>query len=90
MTHVFGYPRDLAAHWTLGAVLGAGSFGVVRRATAVDGSGRVAAVKTVAKAPRRGAPTPRHLLKLRSEVDVMRQLGPSLDAVALLDAYEGE
>jgi calcium-dependent protein kinase len=90
MTHVFGYPRDLSAAWTLGPVLGAGSCGVVRRATAADGSGRVGAVKTIAKVPRRGAATPRHLLKLRSEVDVMRQLGPSLDAVALLDAYEDD
>jgi len=87
---VFGYPRDLGAHWELGEVLGAGSFGVVRSATATDGSGRLAAVKTVAKTPRRGPATPRTLLKLRSEVDAMAQLGPSLDAVALHAAYEDD
>ena len=84
---VFGYPTDLAAQYTLGAVLGAGSFGVVRRAVH-RATGAAYAVKSVAKVPRRGACTPRHLLKLRTEVDVMRQLGPSLDAVYLAAVFE--
>jgi len=84
---VFGYPRDLAAQYQVGSLLGAGSFGGVRggvhRAT-----GAAYAIKSVAKVPRRGACTPRHLLKLRTEVDVMRQLGPSLDAVYLAAVFE--
>lgn len=84
---VFGYPRDLEAQYQLGAVLGAGSFGVVRRAVHRR-TGAAYAVKSIAKLPRRGPCTPRHLLKLRTEVDVMRQLGPSLDAVYLAGAFE--
>jgi hypothetical protein len=33
--------------------------------------------------PKRGACTPRYLLKLRTEVEIMQQLGYSLDAVNL-------
>jgi calcium-dependent protein kinase len=84
---VFGYPRDLEAQYQLGAVLGAGSFGVVRRAVHRR-TGAAYAIKSIAKIPRRGPCTPRHLLKLRTEVDVMRQLGPSLDAVYLAGAFE--
>ena len=84
---VFGYPRDLEAQYQLGSVLGAGSFGVVRRGVH-RASGAVYAIKSVAKVPRRGPCTPRHLLKLRTEVDVMRQLGPSLDAVYLAAVFE--
>ena len=51
-------------------------------------SGRKCAVKTVGKVPKRGPPTPRYLLKLRAEVEIMRQLGYSLDAVNLRDVFE--
>lgn len=87
---MFGYPRDFHDVYELGEVLGAGSFGVVRACRRRDGKGPPAAVKTIPKVPRRGSATPRHLLKLRSEADVMRQLGPSLDAVSLFDAYEDD
>jgi hypothetical protein len=51
----------------LGRVIGAGSFGVVRECVEKT-SGRVNAVKTIPKVPKRGLPTPRYLLKLRTEV----------------------
>ena len=90
ITDVFGYRRDFAEPYEMGEVLGAGSFGVVRACRRRDGKGPAAAVKTISKVPRRGAATPRHLLKLRSEADVMRQLGPSLDAVSLFETFEDD
>lgn len=90
ITHVFGYRRDFAETYEMGEVLGAGSFGVVRACRRRDGKGPAAAVKTISKVPRRGPATPRHLLKLRSEADVMRQLGPSLDAVSLFEIFEDD
>ena len=73
--------------YDMGAVLGAGSFGVVREAIERSGLQRRYACKTVPKVPKRGVGTPRYLLKLQSEVDVMRQLGSSLDAVFLKACY---
>ena len=49
---------DLPAKYHLGKVIGAGSFGTVREAVSVA-DGQRYAVKTVAKMPKRGAPTPR-------------------------------
>ena len=46
-------------------------------------TGRRFACKTIPKVPKRGACTPRYLLKLQTEVDVMQQLGASLDSVHL-------
>jgi serine/threonine protein kinase len=64
-------------------MLGAGSFGVVHRAVE-RATGREYAVKTISKIPRRQrASTAYHLLKIRSEVESMMQLGASLDAVYL-------
>lgn len=40
--------------------------------------------------PKRGLPTPRYLLKLRTEVEIMQQLGYSLDAVNLKDVFEDD
>lgn len=73
------------------------------------------AVKTISKIPKRGLPTPRYLLKLRTEVvvgfswsghrvgnpktlnpstlhqvEIMQQLGYSLDAVNLKDVFEDD
>lgn len=73
----------------LGRVIGAGSFGVVREGIKVA-TGKRFAVKTVSKVPKRGAPTPRYLLKLRAEVEVMQQLGLSLNAVHLHDVFEDD
>ena len=66
----------------LGKVIGAGSFGVVRECVEVA-TGRKYAVKSIGKAPKRGMATPRYLLKLRTEIEIMQQLGYSLDAVNL-------
>lgn len=55
---------------------------MVREAVDVS-TGRSYAVKTIGKIPKRGMPTPRYLLKLRTEVEIMQQLGYSLDAVHL-------
>lgn len=48
-----------AVQYDVGRVLGAGSFGVVREC-AEKATGRKYAVKTITKAPKRGAPTPRY------------------------------
>lgn len=84
---VFNFPRDLSEKYTLGNVLGAGSFGVVREALEIA-TGKKYACKTIPKNPKRGKCTPRYLLKLQSEVDAMVQLGTSLDAVFLKDVFE--
>ena len=68
--------------YTIGKILGAGSFGVVREATHTE-TLRKYACKTIPKIPKRGKGTPRYLLKLQTEVDAMQQLGPSFDAVSL-------
>ena len=74
--------NSFTCRYKLGKVLGAGSFGVVREATEKLTKRRFAC-KTIPKAPKRGACTPRYLLKLQTEVDVMQQLGASLDSVHL-------
>eukprot|EP00884_Botryococcus_braunii_P020658 jgi/Botrbrau1/7276/Bobra.0318s0014.1 len=86
---VFGYARNLQHKYDLGKVLGAGSFGVVREAI-YKSSGRKYACKTIPKVPKRGNSTPRYLLKIQTEVDVMQQLGPSLDSVFLKDVFEDD
>jgi serine/threonine protein kinase len=87
--NVFGFPRSLRKAYSLGGVLGAGSFGVVREATE-RATGRLYAVKSIPKSPKNGKPTPRYLLKLQTEVDAMGQLGASLDAVYLKDVFEDD
>jgi len=87
ITDVFGWPRDLTDKYILGKTLGAGSFGVVREGVDIA-TGRRYAVKSISKAPKRGLTTPRYLLKLRTEVEIMQQLGYSLDAVNLKDVFE--
>lgn len=73
----------------VGKTIGAGSFGVVRECVEIA-SGRTYAVKTISKIPKRGLPTPRYLLKLRTEVEIMQQIGYSLDAVHLKDVFEDD
>lgn len=68
--------------YTIGKVIGAGSFGVVREAVHRK-TGVHYACKTIPKMPKKGRGTPRYLLKIQTEVDAMLQLGPSLDAVFL-------
>lgn len=76
--------REILAgcRYDIGKVLGAGSFGIVREAIEKS-TGRRYACKTIPKIPKRGLCTPRYLLKLQTEVDVMQQLGASLDSVHL-------
>ena len=87
--NVFGFPRNLREVYTLGPVLGAGSFGVVRECTEKSTRRRYA-VKSIPKQPKNGKSTPRYLLKLQTEVDAMDQLGASLDAVYLKDVFEDD
>ena len=53
-------------------------------------SGLDFAVKSIPKVPRNFPSTPRYLLKLRNEVEVMQQLGASLDAVYLEVRWDSE
>lgn len=89
VTSVFGFARSLTQEFHVGRVIGAGSFGVVRECVEIS-TQRLYAVKTVPKVPKRGLPTPRYLLKLRTEVEIMQQLGYSLDAVNLKGVYEDD
>mmetsp|Transcript_13911 Transcript_13911/g.32843 ORF Transcript_13911/g.32843 Transcript_13911/m.32843 type:complete len:375 (-) Transcript_13911:805-1929(-) len=87
---VFDYPTDLTEKYQLEEVIGKGSFGIVYRA--IDrNTGLAYACKSICKIPKKqNHTTPHHLLKIRSEVDCMRTLGASLDAVFLKDTFEDE
>jgi calcium-dependent protein kinase len=87
--NVFGFPRNLRDRYSVGDVLGAGSFGVVRMCTERS-SGKKYAVKSIPKMPKNHKCTPRYLLKLQTEVDAMGQIGSSLDAVYLKDVFEDD
>lgn len=87
--HVFGYSNSLKEKYTIGKVIGAGSFGVVREAVHKRTNLHYAC-KTIPKLPKKGRGTPRYLLKIQTEVDAMLQLGPSLDAVFLQDVFEDD
>eukprot|EP00798_Chlamydomonas_sp_ICE-L_P021955 gene21955-29004_t len=87
--NVFGYPRDLDEKCTIGKVIGRGSFGVVHEGCLIATNERLA-VKKVGKTLSNGTSNPRYLLKLRAEVEIMQQLGYSLDAVNLKDVFEDD
>ncbi|KAG1675746.1 hypothetical protein FOA52_012402 [Chlamydomonas sp. UWO 241] len=89
ITHVYGWARDLTDKYVLGRALGAGSFGVVREATEVA-TGKRYAVKTIGKVPKNKMSSPYYLRKLRAEVEIMQQLGGSLNAVNLHAAFEDD
>ncbi len=72
--NVFGFGRNIRDKYTLEEVLGAGSFGVVRRCTEKV-TGKMYAVKSIPKMPKNHKCTPRYLLKLQTEVSAMGQLG---------------
>ena len=88
----------MGERYELGKVIGAGSFGVVREAIDLVTQESVA-VKTVSKflkkIPRHLAhqgskgTISKHLKKLQLEVDVMKCLSGSLNAVTLYDLFEG-
>ena len=86
----YGFRRDMAAHLELGAVLGAGAYGVVR--SAVDKrTGQPLAVKSIPKALPRGADARTasgYVAKIHSEVDTHFALGHSLDVVTFHGAWE--
>jgi len=74
----------------MGEILGSGTFGVVFRATN-KATKRDYACKSISKFPKGSKySNPHHLLKIRSEVDCMKQLGRSLDAVYVVDVFEDE
>lgn len=73
---------ELLLRFHVGEVLGSGSYGIVRYCLEKE-TGEKFAVKSIPKTPRKRPATPRYLLKLRNEVDVMLQLGASLNAVYL-------
>ena len=80
------------SRYEIGEMLGSGTFGVVYRATDKK-TGRDWACKSISKFPKRPPKgskysNPHHLLKIRSEVDSMKQLGQSLDAVYVVDVLE--
>jgi len=87
LSSVFGYKRTFAENFQVLETLGAGSFGVVSLVREKE-TGVEFAAKRVPKHCRRGPTTARYLRKLRTEVDVMRQMGTSLNAVFLHDTYE--
>lgn len=100
-TRIFGYPRAelMSEKYELGKVVGAGSFGVVREAVKLSTGERVA-VKTISKMMKRipkhlrrqgdRGTISKHLNKLQLEVDAMKCLRGSLNAVSLYDLYEGD
>ena len=99
VTSVFGYPRNVSEKYEFGEIIGTSSYGTVKKCVEKETGnltqcfsvsqvlcplGSVFAVKIIPKSPKRGYPcTPRYLLKIRNEVEVMRQLGASLNAVYL-------
>lgn len=80
----FGYHRDFDELYTRMEVIGSGSFGVVRRCVEVA-TGREFAVKAIPKVKLKSK---KYLMRMQSEVDVMRTIGPSLNVVAFLEAFE--
>eukprot|EP00873_Tetraselmis_striata_P012822 jgi/Tetstr1/433086/TSEL_022418.t1 len=87
LRNVFGFPRHVTDFYTIKDVVGAGSFGVVRKAVEHQ-THHEYAVKSVPKTPKKGKPTPRYLLKIQTEVEAMMQVGASLNAVFLKDVFE--
>mmetsp|Transcript_30012 Transcript_30012/g.76967 ORF Transcript_30012/g.76967 Transcript_30012/m.76967 type:complete len:720 (-) Transcript_30012:152-2311(-) len=89
LASIYGYRRDLGKNYHMLEVIGKGGFGTVRRA--IDyATGRSCAVKCIPKRPHHGEATYEYLLRLRSEVEAMSQLGASLDAVNLQEVYEDD
>lgn len=75
---------NLNFRYTFGKVIGTGTYGIVRKCYD-KASSRKYAVKSIPKVPKKGKvpSTPRYLLKIRNEVDLMTQLGGSLNSVHL-------
>lgn len=94
----FGFRRDLHELYDVPSLdeepLGAGSYGVVRKATSKK-TGEAFALKTLKKAPWKTAPASKAAVqyyhgKLRNEVEVMQTIGASLSVVYLYDAFEDD
>mmetsp|Transcript_31145 Transcript_31145/g.78689 ORF Transcript_31145/g.78689 Transcript_31145/m.78689 type:complete len:607 (-) Transcript_31145:334-2154(-) len=87
---LFGYPRNIDERYELKDRIGKGSFGVVSRVVCRE-TGREYACKSLAKVPKqRKITTGRHLLKIWNEIDCLKLLGRSLDAVSLIDLFEDD
>jgi calcium-dependent protein kinase len=87
----FGYRRDLSERIELGAVIGAGAYGVVR-AGVERATGAPVACKTIPKfLPRLDAALAAgYAAKIHAEVDTHYALGRSLNVVFMHDAYEDD
>eukprot|EP00873_Tetraselmis_striata_P044790 jgi/Tetstr1/465054/TSEL_009782.t1 len=89
-TNCFNYPRNLNDRYHVMEQLGAGGFGQVYRAVSVE-TGIEYACKSIPKRdPGAGYATSHHLLRIRGEVDAMRQLGASLDVASLKEVFEDD
>lgn len=86
-----GLSPGLERYYRMEETIGAGTYGVVRRAVERKG-GEAYAVKSIAKRPKGLAvlKVPRYLEKVQREIDVMNHLGKSLACVYLHDTYEDE
>ena len=94
----FGFRRDLHELYDVPSLdeepLGAGSYGIVRKATSKK-TGETFALKTLKKAPWKTAPQSIAAVKyyhgkLKNEVEVMKTIGASLSVVYLYDSFEDD
>ena len=86
-----GLSTGLERSYRLEETVGAGTYGVVRRALERT-RGETYAVKSIAKRPKGLAmlKVPRYLEKVQREIDVMNHLGKSLACVYLHETYEDQ
>ena len=94
----FGFRRDLHELYDVPSLdeepLGAGSYGIVRKATSKK-TGETFALKPLKKAPWKTAPQSIAAVKyyhgkLKNEVEVMKTIGASLSVVYLYDSFEDD
>jgi len=85
----FGFKHDFADRYTLGPMLGSGSFGVVH--VAVDNqTGQRFAVKSIHKRFIGEYLEPNFVARIQHEVDIYRHMGQSLNVAHLEEAYEDD
>eukprot|EP00873_Tetraselmis_striata_P024547 jgi/Tetstr1/444811/TSEL_032658.t2 len=89
-TNCFDYPRNLRDRYAIMEEIGKGGFAHVYRAALKENGVQYACKSMPKRQPRTGQVTPHHLLRIRAEVDAMRQLGASLDAAALKEVFEDD
>lgn len=86
----FGYATDFAQRYTLGARLGAGTFGVVHEAFDVATGERLAVKRMPKRFGPDGSMERYYVRRVRNEVDICNHLGRSLNVAYLYGAYEDE